>query len=744
MNFLGRFRRFELGGLAQTGDAADLKSRATKSAGLQSRPQLSISIPDQGLRGALRFEIEFDEVRGPLNPVLYIPIKRGSGEQRSSSLIWVSDNRFFADFFSVHRIDCLWLNATRHSAPIKIRRMAISQISLRQFLKTTFDRLPGVRLGVWQRLQIIKFTAGAILNKGAAFARIPKPLLDRLKLNKYDAWMGSFERVNTDSALQEFSQKHDDAPKFSFILPLCAFIDGDPKNLVMTILNQIYPHWELLILGGSVMQKELVQPLLDLADGDHRVRLIIGEFSVPVSQAANLALKQATGNWIVLLDGGFVLAPHALVELAEAIRQHNEPHVVYSDEDRIDDDGHRSNPRFKCDFSLDLLRSSDYFGSLTCYHASTLRDIGGWREQFDGAHVHDLHLRMAERCQGEDIVHVPKVLCHAKFCGERPSLDEKKVNHRAKIGEAALNEHFHRLRIPARVSLIPGTLSYRAYYPLPDPLPLVSLIIPTCDQAELLEFCVESIVEKTDYSNYEIIVVDNNSKEAATFALFETLRRNKKIKLLSYKQPFNFSAINNFAVTKAKGTVLAFLNNDVEVITPGWLGEMVSHALRPEIGCVGAKLLYPNGTVQHGGVIIGLGGLAGHAHRHAPAGDPGYLGRLSVVQNFMAVTAACLVIRKETFVKAGGFDEKNLPVAYNDVDFCLRVAKLGLRNLWTPFAELYHYESISRGSDFDPDKLDRYRDECAYVQKTWPEFIEHDPYYSPNLTRTGEDFSPRI
>lgn len=307
-----------------------------------------------------------------------------------------------------------------------------------------------------------------------------------------------------------------------------------------------------------------------------------------------------------------------------------------------------------------------------------------------------------------------------------------------------MQDHVERTGLRASAGRVPGMPFYRLCMDVPEPPPLVSLIIPTRDRADLLGRCVRSIRLRTTYVPYEIIVVDNGSVEPATHALFAELAGQPGIRILRYDQPFNYSAINNFAVAQARGTVVGLVNNDIEVISPGWLEEMVSWAVQPDVGCVGAKLYYANDTIQHAGVFLGVGGVANHVHTGLPRHAPGYFGRAVVTGNFSAVTGACLVLRKEIYDQVGGLDDENLTVTFNDIDLCLRVREAGYQNVWTPFAELYHLESVSRGRDDSPEKFARLQREVEFMQARWKSEIVADPYYSPNLTANALDFSFRL
>jgi GT2 family glycosyltransferase len=426
----------------------------------------------------------------------------------------------------------------------------------------------------------------------------------------------------------------------------------------------------------------------------------------PGAEAAgvlNGLLAKARGVFVLPLAQGTTLRPHALLDLALVLQQHPEAELVYSDEDRIQN-GRRLDPRFKPAWSPDVLRAHDYIDALTLLRAATVRSVGGWRAEAGSACRHDLLLRLAARVAPETIVHVAKVLVHTAEATEPPLA--------------------------------------RPHYAVPMPPPRVSLIIPTRDSAALLETCISSIRRHTRYPDYEILIIDNGSVEDTTKALFARLTADPAIRVLPRPGPFNFSALNNSAVGEATGSIVGLVNNDIEATEDGWLDEMVALAARPDAGCVGARLLYPDGRLQHGGIVIGIGGVAGHAHRFAPPSAPGYLNRLRTVQNMSAVTAACLLVRKSVYDQVSGLDE-GLTVAFNDVDFCLRVRAAGYLNLWTPFATLTHHESASRGRDMTPAKARRFADEYAAMQKRWGADLLADPYYSPNLSYDREDFSVR-
>jgi GT2 family glycosyltransferase len=426
----------------------------------------------------------------------------------------------------------------------------------------------------------------------------------------------------------------------------------------------------------------------------------------------------------------------------EAINNNPQAKIIYSDEDKINLMGERVEPHFKSDWNPDLFFSQNYVSHLGIYQRELIEKIKGFRVGFEGSQDQDLLLRCLPHVQENEIIHVAKILYHWRVSEGSTALNAGEKSYTTDAGIKALEDYFAQLKLDVRVSEGVAPNLYRLYYPIPTPEPLVSLIIPTRDMLPVLQPCIRSILDKTTYQNYEIIILDNESIEEETLAFFEEIQKeDTRIKVLPYHYPFNYSAINNYAVEHVKGELIGLINNDIEVISPDWLTEMVSHALRPEIGCVGAKLYFDDDTIQHAGVIVGLGGVAGHSHKHFYRDAPGYFYRLRIVQNLSAVTAACLIIRKSIFEQVGGLEEQNLAVAFNDVDFCLKVRTAGYRNLWTPYAELYHHESKSRGAEDTPEKIARFNKEIAFMKTKWGNTLQIDPYYNQNLTLSREDFS---
>jgi GT2 family glycosyltransferase len=520
------------------------------------------------------------------------------------------------------------------------------------------------------------------------------------------------------------------------------------KSSVQSVLDQAYENWQLCIAADGSASDEVVSYLKSLPSMEGRVKIVFLETGGRTAAALNNALEMAAGEFSVILYPGDLLSVHSLYFISLKINESSGLNIIYSDEDEIDSHGVRSNARFKSGWNPDLFLSHDMISRLAAYKTSLLRGIGGFRVEFEGGQDYDLALRCVNGSDSVQIAHVSRVLYHRRQENESALGDFHAQDQACLARERALSDF---LKDQPGVVVSRGSLAgtFRVNYPVPTPAPKVSVIIPTRDGGPLLKKCIQSVLHETEYENIELIVVDNQSEGDETVAYLRLLEGRADVKVLRYDFPFNYSSINNFAAKHASGEILCFLNDDVEATRPDWLKEMVSHALRPEIGVVGAKLLYADNFIQHAGVVIGIGGFAGHAHRLYPATHPGYAGRAVLTQNLSAVTGACLVMRGKLFADIGGFDEKNLPVAFNDVDLCLRVREAGYRVLWTPHAVLYHYESYSRGDDqASPEKRARFNREKDFMVARWNVSNFNDPYYNGNLTLDREDFSfanfPRI
>ncbi len=560
----------------------------------------------------------------------------------------------------------------------------------------------------------------------------------------YADWIVSNEKKSNDEELTQTDwQSFSFQPCISILLPVYDVPEKYLQKTLDSVLGQSYSNWQLCIADDASPGAHIRVILERIAEADNRVKVTFRKENGHISAASNSALELATGEYIALLDHDDELAPDAFYWVVEALNRNPKARILYSDEDKIDAEGLRSEPHFKSAWNPDMFFSQNYISHLGVYQRGLISLIGGFRLGVEGSQDQDLILRCLPHLNPEEIVHIPKVLYHWRVIEGSTAKAAGEKNYTSDAGIKSLRDYLYAQGSEGTIvtkGLAANT--YRVKYAIPDSRPLVSLLVPTRDGVELLESCVRSIIDKTTYINFEIIVIDNGSVKPETLSFFETITKEySRVKVIRFDQPFNYSAINNYGVEKAKGEIIGLINNDIEVISPEWLEEMLSHALRPEIGCVGAKLYYQDDTIQHAGVILGLGGVAGHSHKYFPGKHPGYFHRLNIVHNISAVTAACLVVRKSLYEQVGGLEEDNLQIAFNDVDFCLKVRSAGYRNLWTPYAELYHYESKSRGEEDTPEKRKRFNSEISFMKKKWGDLLMIDPYYSPNLTLDREDFS---
>jgi glycosyltransferase involved in cell wall biosynthesis len=529
-------------------------------------------------------------------------------------------------------------------------------------------------------------------------------------------------------------------PTISLIVPV---YNPRPEHLTACLASvraQIYPHWELC-LADDCSTDSRIRPILEqAARDDHRIKVVFRSTNGHICHATNSALDLATGTYVGLLDNDDLLTPHALFEMAKVIVASPEVDYLYSDEDKLDDKtGVRFDPFFKPEWLPDLLLGSMYTCHLSVYRTELIRAVGGFRPGFEGSQDHDLCLRIAER--NPVVRHIPHVLYHWRSHAGSTAGAAQAKNYADIAGLKAVRESLARRGEGGQANPIPGFPGrYYTRYPVRG-APLVSILIPTRDGADMLETCLASVFTKTTYRQFEIIVIDNGSVKPETFALFEryAAMHSEQFRVIHHDIPFNFSRLNNLGAAEAKGEFLLMLNNDTEVITPSWLEEMLGWAQRPSIGVVGAMLLFPDNTIQHAGVILGLGGIANHSHKHLHAEAPGHFGRLLAPSPYSAVTAACLLVRRSTWEQVGGLDEK-LQVAFNDVDFCCKIHRLGLQGIVPPQARLYHYESKSRGSEDNPIKQARFLQETSHMRQHWSDLLDRDPAYSPNLSMTHEDF----
>jgi len=564
----------------------------------------------------------------------------------------------------------------------------------------------------------------------------------------YPEWSRQYQNIGLEND-QLVAQKIaglKNTPLISIVMPVYRPKSVWLEEAINSVMNQSYANWELCITDDASNDGTTEKILKRFMERDPRIKVHFSKENQHISAASNAALDLATGKWVALLDHDDVLFKHALLWIVDALNANPDAKLLYSDEAKIDESGKIFDPYFKPDWNRDLFYSHNMICHLGVYSLPIVKNIGGFRVGFEGAQDYDLALRFIEQIEDQQIHHIPRVLYWWRAHEGSTAGSGAAKSYAEPAGERALNEHFQRKSIKAVAEPTEG--GYRVQYRLPINLPLVSLIIPTKNAKNLVRQCIESIVRKTTYSNYEIILVDNNSDDSESIAYFKQVQEKYGVKLIQFPGEFNYSSINNAAVNMADGEIIGLINNDIEVINPLWLSEMVGLCIQLRIGAVGAKLLYPDSSIQHAGIVLGIGGVAGHSHKHFMSNASGYFSRLRLINSCSAVTAACLLVRKSVFLEVGGLDERNLKVAFNDVDFCLRLKEAGYTNVWTPYAELFHHESATRGYEDSPEKIARFKGEVEYMKRRWEKILQRDPAYSPNLTLDYEDFSyawpPRV
>lgn len=555
----------------------------------------------------------------------------------------------------------------------------------------------------------------------------------------YDTWYRR-RRPSEEELDDEREHGFDQNILFSIVVPLYKTPEKFLNELIESVENQTYPGWELVLSDGSGEDSPLTGLLDEWSAKDSRIRVLHNNRQLRISENTNAAIEAAGGDYVVFCDHDDLLAPDALYENMRLIASHPEAEAIYSDEDKIDTAGKYTEPNFKPDFDRDLLDATNYICHLLVVKRSLLGRTGGLNPEFDGAQDHDLVLRISEVA---DFFHIPKILYHWRLSEASTAGDPATKPYAFEAGCRAVKAHYDRKGIPASVKRTKYPGIYRTYYHW-ESRPKVSIIIPNYEHPDLLRRCVDSIVSRCAYPDYEIVVVENNSRKKETFDLYAEYEKTlPNFKLVKFDGPFNFSAINNLGVSRAEGEYLLFLNNDTEFMGDSVLEELLYPCMREDVGAVGARLYYEDGTIQHAGVIVGVLGVAANAFAGFQHASPGYMGRIICQADLSAVTAACVMVKRSVFEKIGGFYE-GLAVAFNDIDICMKIRRAGFLVEYNPYAELSHYESKSRGEEDTPEKQRRFEREIALFKKRWPEILEKgDPYYNPNLTLKRSDFSLR-
>lgn len=573
----------------------------------------------------------------------------------------------------------------------------------------------------------------------ATFLRIIDKITGRDSIT-YNAW---FKRHCPSKAMLDKQKQHEFVfqPQISIVVPLYKTPRKYLDELIESVKVQTYANWELCLSDGSGKDSSLTTVLKEYEVKDKRIKVVYNKHALQISENTNAAIEIATGDFIAFADHDDLLAPNALYECVYELNQDQSIDVLYTDEDKIDMSGKdHFMPHFKSDFNIDMLRCVNYICHLFVVRRDVLQYVGNLDNKFDGAQDYDFVLRCVEAAT--NIKHISKILYHWRAHRDSTAENPESKNYAFEAGVRAIQAHYDRVGIKATVEQTTQKGSYRSKYILQSE-PLLSIVIPNKDHILDLEKCISSIEEKSNYKNYEIIIVENNSTEVETFKYYKNLEEKcPRAKVVYWEgEGFNYPSINNFGVRQAKGEYILFLNNDTEIVNEDCLEELLGYCMREDVGAVGARLYYEDGTIQHAGVIVGLGGIAGHTFVGYPHDAMGYFGRIQIAQNYSAVTAACMMVKKSVFDQVQGFDER-YAVAFNDVDLCMKIRKAGYLIVYNPYAELNHYESKSRGYEDTEEKVQRFNSEIMLFKSRWSEFLEKgDPYYSPNLTLDKCDFS---
>jgi len=558
----------------------------------------------------------------------------------------------------------------------------------------------------------------------------------------YTQWVKEYDTLSMEdhNSIRNHIESFAGKPLISIVVPTYNTPVKLLDIMIESVTAQLYENWELCIADDKSTNKRTLKRLKYWMEKDPRIKVSFRKVNGHISACSNTAIEMANGEFTALLDHDDELPAHALYYVALEILRHPDTQIIYSDEDKITPDGYRLDPYFKPDFGPDLLCSHNLVSHLGVYRTKLLQKVGGFREDFVGSQDWDLVLRCLDFIPVHEIRHIPRILYHWRHSSNSTSASVGNKGYAVTSGHRALQEYLDKHEPTGTVEKGPTTGSFRIRYSTPND-PMASIIILSKNNAKLLQTCVGSIIEKTSYSNYEVIIIDNGSTEEDALTLLDSLNKKKRIRVLANSIPFNFSTLNNWASERAEGEVLLFLNNDMEVIEEDWLRELVSHAMRQNVGPVGTKLLYPDDYIQHAGMIMGIAGIAGHAFKFLHRQNPGHIGRVGIIQNYSAVTAACMAIRKSVLKELGGFDGDNFGTAYNDADLCLRAWQNGYRTVYTPYATLYHHESASRGLENNTEKKERWQKEADAFKERWAAAIENDPFYNPAFSLLTEDFS---
>jgi glycosyltransferase involved in cell wall biosynthesis len=700
-------------------------------------PQIFIQLTErEQVPRWLRIRFRVQQVNTPLNPMLYA-FASGEGNRWVEYRLPSIENGVLDEIVLVPPgMNMLRLDPTNGPAVFRLTDLTLHEVGRGELLVEAWST---------DRRAVLRALGHRLLRRRNRSRKFLMRAFDARRSGRgYEEWLSLFDQAGSAPFLPAHQASGAAAtgtgPLISIVMPVFNPPERFLREAIRSVLAQTHQNWELVMSDDGSTERSVARVMAWAAHLDPRIRVIRSETQGGISTATNLAMVAVKGDYVAFMDHDDLLPPGSLATVAAEIQAHPGARLIYSDEDKVDDLGNRYDPFFKPEFDPDILLGQNMLNHLCVIHRQTLAEVGPLRSSLDGSQDHDLLLRVMRRIDRSAVRHIPEILYHWRRSRKPRSFSQQQQQQVVRARMAAVREHLKAVVPGAKADLaMAGYI--RIIWPLPDPAPKVSIIVPTRDRVALLRPCVESILAKTVYPDFEVIIVDNASTDPETLNFLASVSANARVRVLRHPGPFNFSEINNVAARQATGELLCFVNNDIEVTDGDWLREMASHGVRPDVGAVGAKLLYPDGHIQHAGVVVGLGGVAGHAFKSLVRNHPGYFGRLCVTHEVGAVTAACMLTKASSFWQVGGFDAENLAVAFNDVDYCLKLREAGQRIIMTPFACLIHAESASRGPDTEGPALQRFQGEIAYMQDRWADTLLADPFYSPNLSLVGHGYT---
>jgi GT2 family glycosyltransferase len=692
--------------------------------------------------GQARVKIAVERVSGQVTGRIHYCTKQktGSAGQKVQQLLWfASDDRGRSNLLTLIPADISEMSITIYASNAdELRPTVVIQEfgTLQNYASKAYHLL---RFHVRHpHIIVSKVNKAYLLLRRGGIAAFKEKLLRR---SRYPEWIVRHDTITAADRrlMREHIEQMDYTPCVSILMPVYNVPETYLRQAIESVRNQVYTNWQLCIADDNSPNGAVRDVIQEYAQLDSRIKYLFRSENGHISRATNSAAELATGEFLAFLDHDDELREHALYMMVRELQVHRDTDLLFSDEDKITPDGVRHDPYFKSDWNPELLLCHNCVCHFTVVRRDLFERLGGLRSECNGAQDWDLALRVSEATTRERIRHIPHILYHwrviegstAKETAAKPYVTAAQIR--------AVSEHLERRGDRgAQVESIPELSMLRVRYAVPQPEPLVTLIVPTYNQQKLLEQCVEGILNGTSYRTIDLIVVDNRSDDPKTLQYLQELpSKDSRVRVIRDDGAFNFARINNDAVKHARGSILGFINNDIQVIRPDWLSEMVANLCRKDVAAVGARLLFPNGTVQHAGVITGIGGVAGHQFKTYSVNSLGYFCRAILPQNLSAVTAACMLVHTELFHKVGGFDEQHLAVAFNDIDLCLKLREAGGLIVYTPYAELLHHESVSRGYEDSPEKKARFNREYKAMQDRWGAKLTSDPFYNPNFTLEG-------